>query len=530
MKNQVQLIAYADRFGDTLRGLEGLLQTRLSGLFGAIHLLPFFHPIDGVDAGFDPIAHTEVDPRLGSWADVRAIAAEVDVLADVIVNHISSHSRQFLDFLAKGAESAYANMFLTFDGVFPDGATEDELLAIYRPRPGLPFTTMSLADGARRILWTTFTPEQIDLDVYDAEGIRYLDDILSTFAANGIRMIRLDAVGYAVKRAGSSCFMTDETFEFIRDFSERAKRLGLEVLVEVHSYYRRQIEIAAHVDWVYDFALPPLVLHAFFFGTAIHLRQWIEVRPVNALNVLDTHDGIGIIDIGPDTQDRSNSPGLVSDDELARLVEQIHVNSDGESLEATGAAATNLDLYQVNCTFYDALGRDDLRYLLCRAIQFFLPGVPQVYYVGLLAGHNDMQLLARTGIGRDINRHVYTRTEIDYALERPVVADLLELIRLRSSHAAFAGKFELAPSPDDALDLRWRNGRQFAHLFVNLATCEYRLEFSLDGATEAFSFRVEAGKPQGPEGAADDAAHRRGNVASVERRASASATSEGNGG
>src|SRR4030095_1537300 len=116
-------------------------------------------------------------------------------------------------------------------------------------------------------------------------------------------------------------------------------------------------------------------------------------------------------------------PACAPERERPRLVEQIHANSQGESLRATGAAASNLDLYQVNCTFYDALGGDDVKYLLSRAIQFFVPGVPQVYYVGLLAGRNDMQLLARTQVGRDINRHYYTRGEVGQAARKAVVAD-----------------------------------------------------------------------------------------------------------
>jgi sucrose phosphorylase len=493
MKNQVQLIAYADRLGGTLRGLHELLRGPLTGLFGGVHLLPFFHPSDGSDAGFDPIDHTEVDRRLGSWSDLSAIGSDVDVMADVIVNHISSRSPQFLDFSAKGARSPYAGMFLTFDGVFPDGATEQDLLAIYRPRPGLPFTPMTLADGSRRILWTTFTPEQLDIDVSHPEGIRYLESILRIFAANGIRMVRLDAVGYAIKKRGRSSFMMEETFDFIRSFSEQAKRMGLEVLVEVHSYYQRQIEVARHVDWVYDFALPPLVLHAFFNRTARNLKHWIDVRPVNALTVLDTHDGIGVIDIGPDTEDRGGRPGLVHERELAQLVKQIHVNSGGESLRATGSAAANLDLYQVNCTFYDALGRDDVKYLLARAIQFFLPGIPQVYYIGLLCGNNDMQLLAKTGVGRDINRHYYTRGEIEMALEKGVVERLLELIRLRNSHPAFQGTFEMAPSPDEVLDLQWRNGAEFARLRIDLRSGEHRLQFSQAQRSETFSLFDQVG-------------------------------------
>jgi len=371
-------------------------------------------------------------------------------------------------------------MFLTFERVFPNGASESELLAIYRPRPGLPFTAVTLQDGRRRIFWTTFTPEQMDIDVTHPRGIEYLDRILRTFSDNGIRIIRLDAVGYAIKQAGKSCFMMPETFEFIRDFSARAQRLDLQVLVEIHSYFRRQIEIAQHVDWVYDFALPPLVLHTLFQGNSRRLKDWLAVRPRNCLTVLDTHDGIGIVDIGPDPEAPASRPGLVSPEELAAIVERIHANSNGQSARATGAAAANLDLYQVNCTFYEALGRSDGAYLTARAIQFFVPGIPQVYYVGLLAGCNDMELLAGTGVGRDINRHHYTRAEIEDALTRPVVQSLLELIRLRNTHPAFDGEFRLADSPDGELEMHWLNDAQFARLHVDLAKSHSWIEYSLD--------------------------------------------------
>jgi sucrose phosphorylase len=466
--------------------LRQLLAGPFAGLFGGVHLLPFFHPIDGADAGFDPIDHTEVDARLGSWADVRALAQDVDVMADVIVNHISSRSPQFLDYSARGARSEYAGMFLTFDSVFPRGASEQDLIALYRPRPGLPFTPMTLADGGRRILWTTFTCEQIDIDVAHPAGMRYLEGILRMLAGNGVRLIRLDAVGYAVKRAGGSCFMMEETFAFIRSFSERAHALGLQVLVEIHSHYQLQIDIARQVDWVYDFALPPLVLHSFFSGSAEALKQWIAIRPANALTVLDTHDGIGVIDVGADGHQSGARKGLLNEQGIEGLVQQIHANSGGESLRATGAAASNLDLYQVNCTFYDALGRDDLRYLLSRAIQFFLPGIPQVYYMGLLAGTNDMQLLATTQVGRDINRHYYSPDEIEASLARPVVRDLFALIALRNKHPAFQGQFHLRPSGTQQLELEWRQGTAVARLSVDLHTAVHVIEVSAEPAPPQF--------------------------------------------
>lgn len=471
MRNEVQLITYVDRFGGhTLAELQDLLTGPMKGAFGGVHLLPFYYKIDGADAGFDPIDHTRVDDRLGDWNDIRKLSTDFAVMADVIVNHMSSESPQFLDFSQKGKDSEYDGLFLTMESVFPNGAKEKDLLAIYRPRPGMPFTMAALANGESRMLWTTFTPQQIDIDVHTPAGQAYLESILQKLSQSGVTMVRLDAVGYAIKKAGSNCFMMPETFDFIKAFAQRARELGLEVLVEIHSYYKRQMEIAKQVDWVYDFALPPLVLHALEFGVSGPLMNWIAQRPDNAVTVLDTHDGIGIIDIGADASDRHNRLGLVPPDELDELVERMHKNSQGQSRQATGAAASNLDLYQVNCTFFDALGRNESAYLVARAIQFFVPGIPQVYYVGLLAGENDMELLAKTKVGRDINRHYYSRQEALSALDKPVVKRLLALMRMRNTHEAFGGVFESHAPTKNLLTLIWRSGVAYARLEVDLST------------------------------------------------------------
>lgn len=490
MKNQVQLITYIDRLsGAGVIDLQKLFNQSLKDLFGGVHLLPFYYPIDGADAGFDPIDHTQVDKQLGDWADVKALGKNIDVMADVIVNHMSADSPQFKDYLEHGAQSKYAGLFLTADSVFPNGVNEKDLQTIYRPRPGKPFTEISFKSGEKKQFWTTFTSGQIDINVENAQGRAYLENILQIFSAHGVRMIRLDAAGYAIKRAGKSCFMMPETFAFIDEFTRLAKKNNLEVLVEIHSYYRTQIDIAKKVDWVYDFALPPLVLHALFFRTARALKQWISVRPNNALTVLDTHDGIGIIDIGADATDRAARPGLVPPEELSQVVERIHENSHGQSRQATGNAANNLDLYQVNCTYYDALGRDDRAYLLARAIQFFLPGIPQVYYVGLLAGENDMELLQRTGVGRDINRHYYSPQELAASLEKPVVCDLLNLIRLRNTHAAFGGVFSLIAGGGQVLEMQWTNGDDTAKLKINFSDLSYDLTHT--GAKSPWRFESD---------------------------------------
>jgi sucrose phosphorylase len=468
MLNQAQLIAYVDRLpGGTFGALARLLDGPLQGVFGGVHVLPFFHPIDGADAGFDPIDHTQVDPRLGTWDDVAGLSAGRDVMADVIVNHVSKLSSRFIDYDRRGEDSPYAGLFLTYDRVFPQGARESDLLALHTPRDSPPFTRHRTARGNDVLLWTTFTSNQIDIDVGHPEGQRYLTDVLDRFHAAGIRVIRLDAAGYAVKKAGTSCFMIPETFAFIAAFTARARALGMEVLVEMHGHYQDQIDLARQVDRVYDFALPPLVLHTLYSRDARPLTRWLEVRPGNAVTVLDTHDGIGVEEVGA-TRGSRQRPGLLSAEAVDTLVETIHQRSRGESRRASGNAASNVDASQINCTFYDALG-SDAEYLIARAIQCFVPGIPQIYYVGLLAGGNDLDLLRRTGVGRDINRHYYTADELTQALTSPVVGSLLRLLRLRNTHRAFGGSFRALPAPPDRLTLEWRDADDAARLDVDLA-------------------------------------------------------------
>ena len=475
MKNQVQLITYVDRLGcKNIKELKDLLQNQLQDFFGGVHILPFYYPIDGEDAGFDPIDHEQIDPRLGDWDDLKSLSEDIDIMADLIVNHVSAKSTIFQDYLQKGKDSDYASMFLSFESVFPNGASEGDILSIYRPRPSLPFTRFDFADDSSKLIWTTFTSNQIDIDVNSKKGDQYLENILKAFQKGGVKMIRLDAAGYAIKKKGTSCFMIEETYEFIDQLAEKAKAKGIAVLVEIHSYYKTQIEIAKRVDYVYDFALPVLVLDTLFNKKASSLKKWLAVSPRNAITVLDTHDGIGIVDVASE----DGKEGLIEDNVLNNIVEKIHLNSKGDSLKATGAAASNLDLYQVNCTYFDALGRDETAYLIARTIQFFVPGIPQVYYVGVFAGENDMDLLAKTNVGRDINRRYFTKDEIDAHLKRPLINALKELMIFRNVHPAFNGTFNLVDTPDSLLNIKWENGQDSAELMIDLANTKMDVHFT----------------------------------------------------
>ncbi|MDO6566441.1 sucrose phosphorylase [Alteromonas sp. 1_MG-2023] len=474
LRNGVQLITYADRLGEgNMSGLNKLLNTKLKGLFTGIHILPFYYPYDGEDAGFDPIDHTTVDERLGSWADVKQVGESMNIMADLIVNHMSAQSEPFLDVIKQGRESQYWPLFLTKQSVFIEddeaniANVEEGIKKVFRPRPTPFFSEYELDNKEVVPFWTTFTANQIDIDVESELGKAYLESILQAFTQSNVDLIRLDAAGYAIKRAGTNCFMLEETFEFIEELSNRAHAMGIQSLVEIHSHFETQIAIASRCDSVYDFALPPLVLHTLFSKDASALARWLSISPRNCFTVLDTHDGIGIVDVGAS----GDKPGLLTHVQIDNLVKTIHVNSDGESRKATGEAASNVDLYQINCTYYDALGKDDEKYLLARAIQFFSPGVPQVYYAGLLGATNDMELLAKTNVGRDINRPYLSENDIDAALLKPVVKGLIALIQLRNNTKAFNGDFSVT-NDEKTLLLVWTLGDDRAELRVEMSTLE----------------------------------------------------------
>ena len=201
-------------------------------------------------------------------------------MADLIVNHVSIDSAQFTDWRLHGDASVHRSMFLSPVDVFGGRTpTAEERAVIYRPRPTPPFHEVEFADGSVRTVWSTFTHQQIDIDVEHEAGWDYLINILDRFREGNVGSVRLDAVGYAIKRAGTSCFMIPETYEFIDRLANAARARGMDVLVEVHGYHQDQIEVAGRVDRVYDFALPPLAIDALTTGDAEPLRSWIGMRP-----------------------------------------------------------------------------------------------------------------------------------------------------------------------------------------------------------------------------------------------------------
>jgi sucrose phosphorylase len=458
-------MTYPDSLGGDLAALDSLLAGPLDGLFGGIHILPPF-PSSG-DRGFAPLTYAEIDPRFGSWADIDRLAKRHDVLLDLMINHLSRQSAEFEDFLQNGRRSRYADLFITVDKVWPSGDPPAEDVArIFLRKPDSPFSTVTIAaTGERERVWTSFGTkdwsEQIDLDVTSQKTRTLITDWLRSFAAHGVRIVRLDAVGYVIKKPGTSCFMVEpEIYAFLDWIIGVADSLGLVVLPEIHDPYATHEALASHGYWTYDFALPGLLLHALETGTAARLCNHLARSPERQFTMLDCHDGIPV---------RPDLDGILEPEEMLWLADLVHRQGGNVNRILSEAHADeDVDVHQLNCTYYSALDCNDDRYVAARAIQLFARGVPQIYYVGLLAGENDHRAVVESGEGRSINRHDYTIAEVEAAVRRPVVQRVLDLVRLRNSEPAFSGRLDVTSVDPATLRLTWRLGGDACELEVDL--------------------------------------------------------------
>lgn len=480
LQNKVQLITYPDSLGGNLIELHYVLRKYFRNAIGGVHILPFYP--SSADRGFAPLTYDTVDPAFGTWEDLELIGRDFDLMIDFMVNHISRQSVYFQDYVEKGNMSEYADMFLSFKKFSPDGEINAEDLAkVYTRKPRPPYTIIERADGSREKTWCTFDYEQIDLDYNSAKTREVMRNFLIRLARGSAKLIRLDAFAYTTVKIGTNCFFLEpDVWELLDWLKDYAGAFDTEVLPEVHENHTYQLKLAEKGYWAYDFALPLLVLHSLYHHTNRRLVDWLKICPRKQVTTLDTHDGLGVVDV----QD------LMSPQEIERTINGLHEKGSNIKKTYSGPEYQNLDIYQVNCTYYSALECNDDSYLSGRTIQFFAPGIPQVYYVGLLAGENDIELVERTQVGRNINRHNYTLEEIDVAVKKPVVQRLLQLMKFRNSHPAFNGRFTIEPSPEDKVVLSWIDGVHQATALVDLRDYRTEIRYTDPAAGGWATFRV----------------------------------------
>jgi len=459
MKNGIQLITYANSLGSNLQELNEFLELYGKEAITGVHILPFFP--SSADRGFAPMTYRSIDPEFGDWQTIGKIADKYDLVADFMVNHISKQSEYFKDYLKKGDESKWSNLFLPLEKLAENGEIKQEHIdLIYTRKPRAPWIDVTLADGTQKSVWCTFAEEQIDLDVNSRTGKQFIEEEIVALCKRGLAMLRLDAFAYVTKKMGTNCFFVEpDVWEILDRIRDIAANQGVEVLPEIHEHYTIQKKLSDHGYWVYDFALPMLVLHTLYSQNTKRLKDWLDICPRKQITTLDTHDGIGVVDVAD----------LMTQEEIDETVETLYKKGSNLNRRYSSAEYDNLDIYQINCSYFSALSNNPEHYLLSRVIQFFAPGIPQVYYQGLLAGENDVEKVERTRHGRDINRHDYTLPEIGQEMKRPVVQKLFKIMAFRNQHPAFDGEFTLKKSDDNSLNIRWNNNDAFAELQMDLS-------------------------------------------------------------
>ena len=434
IKNEAMLITYSDSLGKNMKDLKFVLETYFKESIGGVHLLPFF-PSTG-DRGFAPSDYTTVDPDLGSWEDVDALGEQYYLMFDFMINHISRESKFFQDFKKNHENSPYKDMFIRVHEFFPPGRpTQADIDLIYKRKDKAPFQTVHFEDGTTEEVWNTFGEEQSDLDVKKEIVKAFIRETIKDMASHGCSLIRLDAFAYAVKKLDTNDFFVEpEIWDLLDEVRAEAAKYQVELLPEIHEHYS------------------------------------IQMSPMKQFTTLDTHDGIGVVD----------ARDLLTDEELDYTSEQLYKVGANVKRVYSSEKYNNLDIYQINSTYYSALGNDDASYLLSRILQCFAPGIPQIYYVGLLAGENDIELLEATKEGRNINRHYYTLEEIEKEVERPVVKQLLSLLHFRNTSKAFdlEGEIEILTPDESTIEIVRTSADQQtkARLIANLATKEYTIE------------------------------------------------------
>lgn len=503
LPNGVMLNAYPDSIDGDLAGIVRLLQRpELADVFSLFYLLPTVFNSD-LDRGFSVIDY-DLNPELVSMADLEALD-DLGILLkfDLVLNHLSVGSPQFQDMLAKGDQSEFADFFIDWNAFWegegelhPDGyvvPSSEHLEKLFMRKPGLPILEVRFPDGSDRFYWNTFYQQvdvvdgkrtylgQMDLNAKSDKVWDFYRETLEKLSAFGAKILRLDAFAYLHKEVGLANFFNKPgTWEYLDRLRVMAEDCNLILLPEIHAEYGTAIheELSDKGYPVYDFFFPGLVIDALDSGNNTHLLRWIGeilARNIKTVNMLGCHDGIPVIDLRGNTT-AGGSNGLLPDEEIEMVIERL-LERGGRVKNLYGPDGTKISYYQVNATFFSALGESESRLRLARAIQLFMPGTPQIWYLDLFAGVNDYDAADRGGRGghKEINRTNLTAADVEAGLTRAVVLDQLEMLRLRNTSAAFNGELEVTPTEPNRLVLRWHNGDTSAVLDADLDTAAFTI-------------------------------------------------------
>lgn len=441
-EKDVVLITYADQF--SAKGEKALpVFTRfynewLSRTFSHVHLLPFY-PWSS-DDGFSVIDYHEVAPETGTWRDVGELKQSASLMFDFVCNHMSAKSEWFANYLAQ--KPGYEDFFISVD-------PETDLSAVTRPRALPLLTPFTLHDGSVRHLWTTFSDDQIDLNFASPQVLIAMVDVLLHYLMEGARYIRLDAVGFMWKIPGTTCIHLEQTHCLIQLFRAITDAVapGTVIITETNVPHKDNISYFGdgenEAQMVYQFSLPPLVLHAVHRQDVKALCQWagslaLPSTHTTWFNFLASHDGIGLNPLR----------GILPESEILSLVDKLQ--QEGALVNWKNNPDGTRSPYEINVTYLDALSLRDssdderiARFILAHAVLLSFPGVPAVYIQSILGSRNDYEGVERLGYNRAINRKKYTAGQVDLELNNKksiryqIYSRLSELIAIRRGERAF---------------------------------------------------------------------------------------------
>jgi len=551
LPNGVMLNAYPDSIGKTLADtVEFLKRPEFKDTFSLFYILPtFFH--SDLDRGFSIIDY-DINEEMVSPADLEELnRLGIEIKLDLVLNHLSVRSPQFVDLLQNGNESPYRDFFIDWNEFWKDHGTlgpndhvvpdKEYLDKLFMRKPDLPILKLRFPDGSLKTYWNTFyqkidfeeitaqdfahiegmSPqeaaeiadhlkvvvktkgqlESVDLECvaeYKDEVIaavchkreflgqmdlnarselvwEFYDETLRKLSDYGARIIRLDAFAYLHKEPGQPNFFNRPgTWEYLQRLRRIAQKYELIIFPEIHAEYGAGIheEIAREGYPIYDFFFPGLVIDALDRGNNEALLRWIaDIRDkgLQTINMLGSHDGIPVLDLKGKQIDGTYRPGLLDDEQIEATIERI-IERGGRTKNLYDASGNKIDYYQVNATFFSALGEDEQKLRLARAIQMFMPGVPQVWYLDLFAGTNDYAAAerGRTAGHKEINRTTLKIIDVENGLELPIVRDQLELIRLRNTSPAFNGTMKVIETSPRELHIHWQHPDASATLKADL--------------------------------------------------------------
>ncbi len=436
------LITYADQFREparpALQSLHTFLSDHLRDVLSGVHILPFY-PYSS-DDGFSVIDYTQVNPEFGTWEDVERIGREFRLMFDAVINHISRQSRWFQAFLR--GEPPYTDYFIVVD-------PRTDLSGVVRPRATPLLTPVETAEGVKYV-WTTFSADQIDLNYKNPRVLLDIIRVLLFYVEKGADIIRLDAIAYLWKEIGTPCIHLPQTHAVVKLFRAvfDAVAPGVLIITETNVPHEENVSYFGdghdEAQLVYNFALPPLVLHTFRTGDASRLMKWARglTTPSNTttfFNFIASHDGIGVLP----------AKGILSEDEIHALVEKTLAHGGQVSYRALANGGKSV--YELNITLYDALNNpaepdpelDVKRFLASQAIMLSLAGIPGIYVHSLFGSRNCHRCVEERGYPRAINREKFDLSAVEGWLRSAddhraqVFRGYRHMLQVRQQHPAF---------------------------------------------------------------------------------------------